>query len=121
MLIFLRMLLCTMFLSVSSCALSSSTVLSSTDQATISKTEQSWQQVTVKYLNFEGGFYGLVTEKGIKLLPMGLPKKYKIEGTILRVKGHELTEMVTIQQWGKAFKIVEIELIKVGLENKPTH
>lgn len=84
----------------------------------IKTVKQSWQQVTVKHLDFEGGFYGLVSENGVRLLPRGLPKEYKIEGTILRVKGHFLTDMMTIQQWGKVFKIVEVELIKMGTGNK---
>ena len=78
----------------------------------------SWQIVTVKYLDFEGGFYGLVSQCGDRLLPMGLPKEYKIEGTTLRVKGHLLTDMMTTQQWGEAFKVVEFELIKIGAGNK---
>lgn len=83
--------------------------------------KQSWQQVSVKFLNFEGGFYGLVTEKGVKLLPMNLPIKYKVDGTILRVKGQHIKNMVTIQQWGEAFELSDIELIKLGVGKLPTH
>lgn len=92
-------------------------------EQTTSKTsiKQSWQQVSVKFLNFEGGFYGLVTEKGVKLLPMNLPIKYKIDGTILRVKGQRIKGMVTIQQWGEPFELSEIELIKLGVGKLPTH
>ena len=78
------------------------------------KISTSWQQVTVKYLNLEGGFYGLVSEKGAKLLPMNLPEKYKVDGTILRIKGQPINNMMTIQQWGKPFKVIEAELVKMG-------
>ncbi len=77
-------------------------------------TNTSWQQVTVKYLSFEGGFYGLISEKGAKLLPMNLPEKYQVDGTILRVKGQPIKNMMTIQQWGKPFKVIETELVKMG-------
>ena len=78
------------------------------------KQEQIWQQVTVKYFDFEGGFFGLVTNKGEKLLPMNLAKVYKVDGTILKVTGHIIKDMMTTQQWGTAFKVTEVELIKLG-------
>lgn len=80
--------------------------------------KQSWQQVTVKHLNFEGGFYGLVSSKGDKLLPMNLAKKYQLEGTQLKVKGQLIKDMMTIQQWGQPFKITDVELIKLGKQQK---
>ncbi|MBL4940302.1 MAG: hypothetical protein JKY81_01415 [Colwellia sp.] len=85
-----------------------------TKEQSMVKMTQSWQQVTVKYFDLEGGFYGLVSEQGAKLLPMGLPAKYHVNGTLLRVKGQVLNNMVTIQQWGQPFKISDIELIKMG-------
>jgi len=63
------------------------------------KINKAWQQVTVKYLAFEGGFYGLISKNGAKLLPMNLPAKYKVAGTLLRVKGHAMNDTMTIQQW----------------------
>jgi len=80
----------------------------------IIKINTSWQQVTVKYLNLEGGFYGLVSAKGAKFLPINLPEKYKVDGTILRIKGQPINNMMTIQQWGKPFEIIETELVKLG-------
>ncbi|MCJ8295720.1 MAG: hypothetical protein MJK15_15055 [Colwellia sp.] len=77
-------------------------------------TKEAWQQVTVKYLNFEGGFYGLVSSKGEKFLPMNLDKEYQLEGTQLKVKGLLIKDMMTIQQWGEPFKITDVELIKLG-------
>ncbi|WP_019029165.1 hypothetical protein [Colwellia piezophila] len=81
------------------------------------KPDQSWQQVTVKYYDFEGGFYGLVSQKGDKLLPMNLAKEYQLPGTVLRVQGQLIKDMMTIQQWGQPFNIVEVELIKLGKAN----
>lgn len=80
----------------------------------IVKKEQAWQQVTVKYYDFEGGFYGLISQTGDKLLPMNLAKQYKLQGTILKVKGELIKDMMTIQQWGQPFRISDIELIKLG-------
>jgi len=78
------------------------------------KNEQVWQQVTVNYYDFEGGFYGLTSKAGDKLLPMNLAKQYKLQGTILKVKGEIIKDMMTIQQWGQPFRIIEVEVIKLG-------
>jgi hypothetical protein len=78
------------------------------------KTIETWQQVTVMYLDFEGGFFGLVGKDGKKLLPMNLAKKFKVNGSILKVKGHVVEGMMTTQQWGTVFKVTEVELIKLG-------
>lgn len=78
------------------------------------KQKQIWQQVTVKRFDFEGGFFGLVGKEGERLLPMNLAKKYQIDGTILKVRGHIIKDMMTIQQWGTAFEITDVELIKLG-------
>jgi len=77
-------------------------------------TKQTWQQVKVIYLSFEGGFYGLVTENGTKLLPMNLSKQYKVAGTVLNVTGHEIKDLMSSRQWGTAYKIEDIKLIKLG-------
>jgi hypothetical protein len=82
------------------------------------KKEQIWQQVTVKYNDFEGGFYGLITIDGDKLLPMNLIKKYQLPGTVLKVKGVMIKDAMTTQQWGQAFKITDVELITLGKANQ---
>ena len=80
---------------------------------------QKWQQGTVKYLTMEGGFYGIVTDEGKKLLPMGLAPEYRQHGAIVKVKGELIKDMMTIQQWGTPFKITEIELIAPGQKHPP--
>ena len=87
------------------------------DSQVTDEQKQAWQQVTVKYYDFEGGFYGLTTKAGDKLLPMNLAKKYQLPGTVLKVKGQIIKDMMTIQQWGQPFKITVTELIKLGNAN----
>ncbi|KGJ97307.1 hypothetical protein [Colwellia psychrerythraea] len=83
-------------------------------QQVTDKKEQVWQEVTVKHYDLEGGFYGLTSKSGGKLLPMNLAKKYQLSGTVLKVKGQIIKGMVTIQQWGQPFKITDVELVKLG-------
>jgi hypothetical protein len=72
-----------------------------------------WQQGKVQFLNLEGGFYGIITETGQKLLPMNLPAEYRQNGAVVRVKG-KVKNVMTIQQWGTPFTISDIELISKG-------
>ena len=78
------------------------------------KQENVWRTGTVKYMEFEGGFFGIVDENGTKLLPMKLAKQYRKNGTVLKFKGYIIKDMATIQQWGTPFEITEVELIKEG-------
>ena len=78
------------------------------------KESNTWHEVTVNFLDFEGGFYGLVSSDGNKLLPMNLAKEYKLQGTVLKVQGHIIKDMITTQQWGQVFKITDVKLIKLG-------
>jgi len=69
---------------------------------------------TIHYLNLEGGFYGIVTDKGEKLLPIGLEKKYFVDGTVISFSGNYKEGMMTIQQWGKPFRVEKVQLISLG-------
>ncbi len=83
------------------------------------KEKQVWLQAKVINLNFEGGFYGLVTQSGRKLLPMNLAKEYKIAGTLLKIKGHKVEGMATTQQWGTLYKLSDVQLIQLGKKQAP--
>lgn len=72
-----------------------------------------WQRGRVQFLNLEGGFYGIITDSGKKLLPMNMAKEFAQNGAIVRVKG-KVKDVMTIQQWGTPFTITDIELIKPG-------
>jgi hypothetical protein len=89
-------------------------ILKAGDSQVIDEQNKTWQHVTVKYYDLEGGFYGLISTTGSKLLPMNLSKQYQLSDTILKVKGKVLKGMATIQQWGQPFKITDIELVKLG-------
>lgn len=72
-----------------------------------------WQRGRVQFLNIEGGFYGIISDSGEKILPMNMPIEFAQNGAIVRIKG-KVKNVMTIQQWGTPFTITEIELIKPG-------
>jgi len=69
---------------------------------------------TVKYMNLEGGFFGLFASDGKHWLPMNLNKTFQQDGAVIKVRGHAVEGLMTIQQWGEPFSITHIELIKAG-------
>tara|TARA_R110000822_G_scaffold68357_4_gene166160 strand:+ start:155 stop:661 length:507 start_codon:yes stop_codon:yes gene_type:complete len=77
-----------------------------------------WQRGRVQFLNLEGGFYGIITDSGRKILPLNMAKEFAQNGAIVRIKG-KVKNVMTIQQWGTPFTITEIELIEPG--NKVNH
>lgn len=83
------------------------------------KLTSEFKQVTVVYNRFEGGFYGLLTHDGKKLLPLNLDKNYRQDGAILQVKGEVANDAMTIQQWGTPFKISSVKIVKEGRKKVP--
>jgi len=66
---------------------------------------------TIKYIWLEGGFYGIITDKGGKYLPVNLPEKFKKDGLKVWFKARP-KKIVTIYQWGEPVEILEIKLIE---------
>lgn len=64
---------------------------------------------TVRYLDFEGGFYGLVADDGEKYDPVNLPKEYKKDGLRVKFQVTEKKGMVGVRMWGKIAEVVKIE------------
>lgn len=63
---------------------------------------------TIKFMSFEGGFYGIVTDNNLKFLPTNLTEKYRQNGAIVEFSGDEIKDIITFQQWGIPFEINEI-------------
>ncbi len=67
------------------------------------------QQVTVKYVELEGGFYALVDDNGKKYLPLNLAQEYRQPGLKLKITAQLVPDVITIYQWGTAIKIIDVE------------
>ena len=66
---------------------------------------------TIRYIQLEGGFYGIITEEGEKYLPLNLKEEFKEDGLRVWFKG-KLRKVLTIQMWGKPIEILEIQKIR---------
>ena len=74
---------------------------------------------TVRYMNLEGGFFGVISKDGKRWLPLNLKKEFQQDGAVIKVTGSAVNGMMTIQQWGTPFSITHIELIKAGSKGIP--
>ena len=68
-------------------------------------------QGTVRRINLEGGFWGILTDDGRKILPSNLANEYKKDGLRLSFAAQEVKDMMTIQQWGTLSTLSEITVI----------
>jgi hypothetical protein len=68
---------------------------------------------TVKYINIEGGFYGILSDTsffGFKSLdPVNLPIDFKEDGLQVKFKAIILWNQMSFHMWGIMIKIIEIE------------
>ncbi len=67
---------------------------------------------TVKFINLEGGFYGIVGDDGKNYLPINLSKEFKIDGVRVKFEGKIRNDILTIYMWGEPIEITKIEIIK---------
>ncbi|MCH7590511.1 hypothetical protein IIB34_05700 [PVC group bacterium] len=72
----------------------------------------------VRYMEFEGGFYGIVSDQGDKYYPLNLEEEYRKDG--LRVSFEAVpADVMTIQMWGIPVEIHSIKVIEVKHSLEP--
>jgi len=63
---------------------------------------------TIKYIELEGGFYGIVDNNGNRYYPINLPEEYKIDGLNVHVKARIRRDIASIHMWGITIEIIGI-------------
>lgn len=66
---------------------------------------------TIKYINLEGGFYGIISDNGQKLDPINLKKEFKKDGLRVKFVYSIKKGAMSIHQWGKIIEIISIRKI----------
>jgi len=72
---------------------------------------------TIKYLSFEGGFYGIVGDDGKHYDPLNLPQEFRVDGLRVRFKAtreHAIMtdSIVSFHMWGYIVKLLSIEKLR---------
>ena len=70
---------------------------------------------TIKHIDLEGGFFGLLSDDKKKYLPLNLAKEFQKDGLRVEVMGLPKSDVITIAQWGTP---LEIKSIKKAEEKK---
>ena len=63
----------------------------------------------VKFINLEGGFFGIVGDSGQKYDPLNLPDKFKKDDIKVRFEAKEKKGAVSFHMWGKIVELTKIE------------
>lgn len=64
---------------------------------------------TIRCLDVEGGFYGIVTDEGKKLDPVNLPPEIQKDGLRIQARVELLQDRVSIRMWGTPVRIIEFK------------
>ncbi|MBV6656109.1 MAG: hypothetical protein KI786_20255 [Mameliella sp.] len=61
---------------------------------------------TVKYLNMEGGFWGIVSADGQEFRPVEMPEQLKHDGEAVEVTLLPVEEEMSLYMWGQPVKLI---------------
>jgi hypothetical protein len=64
---------------------------------------------TVRWLDLEGGFYGIVADDSTKYDPIDLDARFRRDGLRVRFDARRATNQMSIRQWGTLVTIVRID------------
>ncbi len=67
---------------------------------------------TVKFIDLEGGFYGIVGDDNKQYDPMNLDQTYQKDGLRVRFQAKIRQDIASIHMWGKIIEITKIEKLK---------
>jgi hypothetical protein len=71
---------------------------------------------TVRYVDLEGGFYGITVDKGkqygtVDFFPINLAEQDKVNNSMIRFTGVPQRDIVTTTMWGIPIQIIDVEKI----------
>jgi hypothetical protein len=66
---------------------------------------------TVKYVDLEGGFYGIVSDDGKQYDPINLEQTYHEDGLRVRFQAKIRQDMASIHMWGTIIELTRIEVL----------
>jgi len=67
---------------------------------------------TIKFLNFEGGFYGIIGDDGEHYDPINLGEEFRVNGLRVHFKVRIEEEMVSFHMWGIIVTVISIEEVE---------
>ncbi|MBD3379411.1 MAG: hypothetical protein GF408_03000 [Candidatus Omnitrophica bacterium] len=66
---------------------------------------------TVDRVSLEGGFYGIVSDEGVKYDPVNLAPEFRRDGLRVRATVRPLPDRASFHMWGEIVEVVEMRRI----------
>ena len=66
---------------------------------------------TIRFLDFEGGFYGIIADGGQHYEPGQLDAQFQKDGLRVRFVVRELEGMMSLRMWGRIVEVVSMEAL----------
>lgn len=64
---------------------------------------------TVRFIDLEGGFYGIIGDDGSKYDPVNLPNEFRQDSLRVKFKANIVENGVSVHMWGTVIEIQKIE------------
>jgi hypothetical protein len=64
---------------------------------------------TVRFVDLEGGFYGIADDSGESWDPLNLDDELRVDGLRVRFSGIVRNDVSTLRMWGRPLQITSIE------------
>jgi hypothetical protein len=65
----------------------------------------------IKYIEIEGGFYGIISDDGNKYDPVNLAPEYRKDGLRIKAGVSVQKNMISIHMWGTLIRINQIQVL----------
>ena len=66
----------------------------------------------VRFIEIEGGFYGIITDDGQNYDPINLPEEYKKDGARIRFTAKKTDDQTSFHMWGTIVELTNIEKLE---------
>lgn len=66
---------------------------------------------TVRFIELEGGFFGIVADDGTQYEPIDLPERYRQNGLRVHLLARVRDDYASIFMWGTIIEVVSIEVL----------
>lgn len=65
----------------------------------------------VIYHDFSGGFWGIVSDKGVEYRPLNFPIQLKKEGVRVDIVVEDMNDEISMFMWGQPVKIISFSIL----------
>ena len=68
---------------------------------------------TIRHIELEGGFYGIVADDSTRYNPTELSEAFRTDGMRVRFRLQIRDDVMTTQMWGRPVRVLEMERLSI--------